>query len=97
METILTVLSFAAFGVVTLFIVVFAREPWWRHPFGQSVMTLSVALWMLTSLGILRIQFGEDYAARPYLLGGGRLLVVLAMSQRVFVLLREQRADREPR
>lgn len=90
----LTVLS-VAIAIVTLsFIAVFAREPWRRHSFGQSVMALAVAILIFQALGLLRQFLGDDYAGRQWALGVGRLIVLVAMTQRLWVLVRARRGDR---
>lgn len=80
--------------VVTIFIAIFAREPWRRSAFGQSVMTLAVAVWLFSLLGVLLTVLGEDYRFREEIRTVGRLLVFAAMVQRLIVLVRARRADR---
>ncbi len=81
--------------VTTLFLLVFAREPWTKHPFGQSVMVLSIGVLLLSCLGLAVYIFGPDYPGREYAVLTGRLLITVAMGQRLVVLLRARRKDRE--
>lgn len=89
----LTVLSVLITVVTVLFVATFAREPWWRHPFGQSVMALAVAILIFQVLSLLRQFFGAEYWGREWALGFGRTLVLVAISQRLWVLLRMRRRD----
>jgi len=82
-------IAFAAYFGVT--------EPWRKHAFGRSVMTMTVGIGILASLGLLRHMFGDDYALRETLIVVGRLMVTAAIVSRFVVLVREQRrtADRQ--
>lgn len=68
-------------------------EPWWRHPFGQSVMVLTLGVIVLSALGLLRTVLGEDYTWRDELVVLGRFLVAAGIIQRLAVLGRAQRND----
>ncbi|WKN47161.1 hypothetical protein [Nocardioides sp. Arc9.136] len=69
-------------------------EPWWRHPFGQSVMVLTLGIIVLSGLGLVRTIFGADYPLRDELVLVGRFLVAIGIIQRLAVLGRAQHADR---
>lgn len=90
----LTVLSFGILAVTSVFICLFVFEPWWRSAFGQSVMALALAVWIFSLLAVLRQVLGDDYAARVWLLGAGRTLALLAISQRTYVLVTARRRQR---
>lgn len=79
--------------VTGAFLAVFVREPWTRHPFGQSVMVLTVGVLLLAGLGLAVYVLGPDYPGREYAVLTGRLLVAAAMGQRLYVLVRERRKD----
>ena len=82
-------------ALVTLaFLAVFVREPWTKHPFGQSVMVLSVGVLLLSCLGLAVYIFGPNYPGREYAVLTGRLLITVAMGQRLVVLIRARRKDR---
>lgn len=81
--------------VTTLFLLVFVLEPWTKHPFGQSVMVLSIGVLLLSCLGLAVYIFGPDYPGREYAVLTGRLLITVAMGQRLVVLLRARRKDRD--
>lgn len=91
----LSILSAAILVVTSLFIAVFACEPWWRHQFGQSVMALAAAVWIFSLLSVLRQLLGAEYLGRVHLLTLGRLLVLVAITQRLAVLLRARRHSLE--
>ena len=90
----LSVLSALILTVTTIFIGVSAREPWWRHQFGQSVMALAAAVWIFSLLSVLRQLLGSEYVGRVHLLTLGRVLVLIAITQRLAVLLRARRRPR---
>lgn len=80
--------------VALLFLLVFATEPWTKHPFGQSVMVLTVGILVLGCQSIITYTLGQDYAAREPLVVTGRLLVTVGIGQRLVVLLKLRHADR---
>jgi NO-binding membrane sensor protein with MHYT domain len=90
----LSVLSILIALVALAFVALFAREPWWRHPFGQSVMVLTIAILIFQALAIARTFLGPDYWGREWFLGVGRAFVLVSISQRLWVLFRERRRDR---
>lgn len=95
MPTFLLTASSIALLVVTLaFFVCFLREPWTRHPFGQSVMVLTIGVGLLATLGLLVYALGPEYPGREVLVFTGRVLITIGMAQRLVVLVREQRRDR---
>lgn len=89
-------LAFVNLTVTSVFIGFFIREPWRKTAFGQSIMTLAVAVWLYSLLGVLLATFGDGYPWRDEIRTLARLLVCAAMSQRLYVLIREQRRDRLP-
>ena len=97
-EALLTPTSAALFILSVAFGLYFGvTEPWRKHAFGRSVMTMTVGVAVLSGLGLLRHMFGDDYALRETLIVVGRLLVTVAILSRFVVLVREQRdtADRQ--
>lgn len=97
MQMVLLIGSATLLLTATLaFLIVFAREPWARHPFGQSVMVLTLGVVVLASQSILTYALGQDYAARVPLVVAGRALVAAGILQRLWVLVRLRRADRTP-
>lgn len=81
-------------ALTLIFIVVFWREPWRKHPFGQSVMVLSFGILLLSCLGLAVYIWGPDYRFREVAVVGGRTLIAVGMAQRLLVLVRAQRRDR---
>ena len=80
--------------VCTVFIAVFYREPWRRSWFGQSVMILAVAIWVFSVQGTLIEIFGAGYRFQEEVRLFGRILVAVAMTQRLLVLSKLRHADR---
>lgn len=88
-------LTVALFVVTTVFIAAFIREPWWRAPFGRSVMVLSGGLWLYSGTAVLHIIGGSDYPGRALVVIGALSLVDLAMVSRTLVVLRAQRRNKQ--
>lgn len=95
-STVLTGSSILLIAVAMVFLLLFLREPWWRHPFGRSVMVMTGGILLLSGLGLLTYLFGPDYAAREPLVVLGRLVIAVAIVQRTAVLIHERRKDRKP-
>ena len=94
MTVLLTTLSILLFTVSLLFVGAFATERYWhRTPFGQSVMVLAVAVGILALTGLIRTFAGTDFRGADVLLAMGRFLAIVAMTQRLVVLLKAQRND----
>ena len=83
--------------VTTIFIALFAREPWLRARFGQSVMVLSIGLWLFALTSTLRNWLGDDYAGRNAVRVGAQSLTLVAMLIRTVVLARAQWRERKRR
>lgn len=67
----------------------------WRFSwFGQSVMILAVAVLMFSVLGLLGTVLGPNYWGEDVLRLLARMIVTVAMTQRLWVLLRIERSDR---
>jgi hypothetical protein len=82
--------------VSVLFIVGFHfhRKYAWRYTwFGQSVMILAVAVLMFSMLGLLQQVLGPNYWGQEVLRLVARILVSVAMTQRLWVLFRIERTD----
>lgn len=79
-----------------VFIALFSREKWWRHPFGQSVMIFAVGIFLHALAATLRQAFGLDYTGRTTMRVTAQGFLLFAMLQRTYVLVREQRRDPEP-
>ncbi|KRB73088.1 hypothetical protein ASE01_20140 [Nocardioides sp. Root190] len=94
MEVLLPSSSVLVLAVTGAFLLVFVREPWIRHPFGQSVLVLTLGVLLLAGLGLAVYVLGPDYPGREYAVLTGRLLIATAMAQRLVVLIRERRKDR---
>ncbi len=91
-DALLTPTSAVLFTLAVTFGLYFGvNEPWRRHAFGRSVMTMTVGVAVLSGLGLLRHIFGDDYALRETLIVVGRLMVAAAIVSRFVVLVREQR------
>ena len=79
-EALLTPTSLLLFCSAVAFGLWFGfTEPWRKHAFGRSVMTMTVGVAILSGLGLLRHIFGDDYAARETLIVVGRLMVTGAI------------------
>jgi hypothetical protein len=83
------ILATIALAITTLFIGLFARQPWWRHPFGQSVMLLAAGLWLYEAATVLRQWLGADYAGRDFVRYVAQVAVLVAMGERTFELIRD--------
>lgn len=88
------VLSTAVLIASTVFIAIFAREPWWRAPFGRSVMTMAAGIWLFAIIATLRQWLGPDYRGREIVRDSAQTLVLLAMVERIVVLVRARRRKR---
>lgn len=77
-----------------VFIAFFAREKWWRHPFGQSVMIFAVGIFLHALAATLRQFFGADYPGRSAMRVTAQGFLLFAMLQRTYVLVRLQWRDR---
>lgn len=90
-DALVTTLSAAAVVfnliVTAVFIGIYAREPWRRTWFGQSIMILAVAVLIFSTLGTIA-TFWPDYPFREEIRLCGRLLIAVAMTQRLVVLVR---------
>lgn len=64
--------------VLTLVVILFAREPWRRAPYGWAVMAQNIALLLFSSLGLLLLMFGDDYWGREEFRVLGRALIFAA-------------------
>lgn len=93
MDVLLPASSVLVVVMTAAFLLAFVFEPWIRHPFGQSVLVLTVGVLLLASLGLAVYVLGPDYRFREQAVLVGRLLVAAAMGQRLWVLLRERRKD----
>lgn len=88
------VLSTAVLIASTIFIAIFSREPWWRAPFGRSVMTMAVGIWIFAAIASVRQWLGPDYPGREVVRDSAQALVLLAMVERTVVLIRARRRDK---
>lgn len=95
-DALLFISAAALVLVVGWFLYVFRSEPWIRQPFGQSVMTLSIGLLLLSAMSLLVYAFGPEYPGRDWLVVVGRALIIASIVQRTVILIRLQRADRAP-
>jgi amino acid transporter len=93
-DTLVTAASAVAvvFNLVVtgVFIAIYAREPWRRTWFGQSIMILAIAVLIFSALGTLA-TFWPDYPFREEIRLLGRVLIAIAMTQRLVVLIRLRR------
>lgn len=94
--TVFAVLAASTLVASLVFIVFFAREKWWRHPFGQSVMIFAVGIFLHALAATLRQFLGLDYAGRSAMRITAQGFLLFAMLQRTYVLVREQRRDVTP-
>lgn len=88
--------AFVVFNVLVslVFIVAYHRHrdhAWRRTWFGQSVMILAVAVLMFSVLGLLQQVLGPNYWGQDTLRLVARVAVAVAMTQRLWVLLRIDR------
>lgn len=84
---IFRLLSSVVFVGASVFIAVFATEPWARTHFGRSLMVMAVAVWLFSLTSVLRQWFGPDYAGRTELRIVANSLVVYAVWSRLFTLI----------
>lgn len=78
------------------FVAVYARDPWWRNLFGQSLMLIALALFLGSLATVLYRLFGE-YVGRSFLLVASADIALLAMVMRTVVLRAAQRRELESR
>lgn len=87
-------ISFALLFVVTsVFIGLFVKDPWYRSPFGTSVMVLAVGLDVVAGT-FLFVRLVDPFPGAHFVILGGIWAVTAAMAQRTYVLAQAQRADR---
>jgi hypothetical protein len=56
-------ISWAASGAYVCAYAMFA--PWWRTVVGRSMIALGGAIFVISTLAVTSIIFGQDYSARP--------------------------------
>lgn len=93
---IFRILATATLVVASLFIALFAREPWWKQPFGQSVMIMGCAIWLHALAATLRQWLGLDYPGRDLIRGFAQAGLLFAMAQRLVVLWRARHRGSTP-
>ncbi|MGH1563024.1 putative phage holin [Mumia sp. DW29H23] len=92
---IINVLSLLIAVGAVAFVVMFAREPWWRSWFGRSLMAMAGALVVFALVVVLTLWLGRHYPGREALRVTGYSLVAVAIWSRVYVLWRVRRDDRK--
>lgn len=94
MELMLMLGTVAATLTLSAFIVTYAVGlPWWRSPYGRSIMAMKVAVLLIAVGGLLRRSDLHDMA--DALLTLGWPAVALVMVWRLIMLRRDVRRSRE--
>lgn len=85
---------YVATAIVSIvFMVLYARDPWYRSWFGRSLMLLAASVF-LVGLSVVLFRFvGPDYPGRGVLIIVAADTTFLAMVVRTLVLIAAQRAD----
>lgn len=79
-----------------VFIIYFAREHHWtKTAMGLSLMTMAVGILILSSHGVAFQTLGPAYWGRDWFVPVGRLVVVVAFAQRIWVLHHARETDPE--
>lgn len=85
-------------GLLTFVIVYSVITPWWRSAAGRHVMAFMFVAFVVVTIRVSRMVFGE-YAAAPTLRGCGLFLVALVVWWRVslvlYVQLRPSRREKK--
>lgn len=76
------------------FITLYARDRWWRSPFGWSLMLLAIAVSLYSASAVLFRMFGQAYPGRDLLIITSSVLTFVAIVLRTLVLRGVQRSER---
>jgi FlaA1/EpsC-like NDP-sugar epimerase len=93
-ETVQLTLFVATLPWAVAFIVLYARDRWWRSPFGWSLMMIAVAVTLYSASAVLFRLFGQEYPLRDAMILGSSALTFLAIVVRTLVLRGVQRGER---
>lgn len=84
-------LAIAGLAVVIVFIGLFSREPWWRQPFGRSLMFLAVSLGLFELATALRQWFGPEYPGRQVVRYTAQIVMLSSVVAITVELIRARR------
>jgi hypothetical protein len=89
-EEILFWVAAAPIILFPIFYAIGSRRTWWRDAVGRHEMALSVAFFLLASLGILRRWLGEDYSGRAEITFAALVAIGAVMWWRLGILVQVQ-------